>query len=322
MINYKNQEPSQTVDISDWLTDEAYNGTYPKGARAKITCFCPHDSPYNFLIANPDSKYRHRYIFKLSFNRYPAQFWAEIVAYRIGCLMQVSVPPSFAAINKKENQYGALIEWFYHDYPPGDKEHYIDGGVFMKQLIPNFDSKKGKQHNFETIMKLKTISTCNWLEEWGKIFIFDAVIGNTDRHQDNWGVIGKPREKTLDVALSPAFDNGTSLGHEMFECNFNRFDDKNYLDRYVQKGTYHMKWKLADNDKTTIMKFIRLFADNYPEQKADMLNCLNFSIEEATEQIMQLTKFQIPEALSEARAKFMIRLIAYRQKLLNALLEK
>jgi hypothetical protein len=28
-----------------------------------------------------------------------------------------------------------------------------------------------------------------WLELWVKMFTFDALIGNTDRHQNNWGII-------------------------------------------------------------------------------------------------------------------------------------
>jgi hypothetical protein len=39
---------------------------------------------------------------------------------------------------------------------------------------------------------------------------FDALIGNTDRHHENWGLINNER-------LSPLYDNGISLGWRIEE---------------------------------------------------------------------------------------------------------
>ncbi|MCD6038942.1 MAG: hypothetical protein K0S27_342 [Gammaproteobacteria bacterium] len=43
------------------------------------------------------------------------------------------------------------------------------------------------------------------------------------------------------IRISPVFDNGTSMGHEIFPGKFKQYEDDNYLEKYVLKGRYHMK---------------------------------------------------------------------------------
>ncbi|MBU0545734.1 MAG: HipA domain-containing protein [Candidatus Margulisbacteria bacterium] len=319
MSKKKLQAYNQIVDISNWPIDDVYSGMYPKGAREKIACFCPKEG-YEFLILNRDSKYRHRYLYKLSRSAYPSQFWAEIVAYRFGCLIGVKVPPAFVAINDKDHNCGALIEFFFKDYPYGDEQYYVDGGMFMKKLIPDYDLKKGTQHNFETVERLRVLCD-NWYEEWAKIFTFDALIGNTDRHQDNWGLIGKLRDATHGkFVLSPAFDNGTSLGHEINEENLYKFNTNKVSD-YINRGPNHMKWKMTDEKRPLMFDFIRMFCLNKPEQRELMLKCISFSIDNVRELIYELTKFDVKCRLSEKRAEFMVQLIQARQAKLREILE-
>src|SRR3990172_6574438 len=213
------QEPSEVIDISTWHPDSEFD-PYPKGARAKNAVFSPQNGAPAFII--PD----HRYLFKHSSHRYPEQFWIEIIAYFIGGLMSVPVPPAFVAYNSKSQQSGALIEWFY-GYPGEQQVRYIDGGEYMVRLIPNYDRVKGAQHNFRAVSSLAQALAASgrlsedWIGYWCKVFIFDALIGNTDRHQDNWGILWKGIGfKKACTSFSPAFDNGTAMGGEIIERNF------------------------------------------------------------------------------------------------------
>jgi len=98
----------------------------------------------------------HRYLFKHAFSRYPDQFWTEIVAYRVGCLLGVAVPPAFAAWDSATDTCGALIEWFL-DYPGEPAERYVPGGDIMASMIRGYDRKRGRQHNFEAIERYLTV---------------------------------------------------------------------------------------------------------------------------------------------------------------------
>lgn len=179
------QATDQPINVADWRRDEEF-AQYPEGARDKTLLYCPRPVPYAFLKAG------HRYLFKLSSPRYPEQFWAEIIAYRLGIQMDIDIPPAFVAYDSKTNQSGALIEWFLRPIGLLSSEDYIAGGDYCQQYIPNFDRKKGRQHNFETVSQIFE-DLCkkhpsfheNWINYWAKAFLFDALIGNTDRHHAN-----------------------------------------------------------------------------------------------------------------------------------------
>jgi len=58
----------------------------------------------------------------------------------------------------------------------------------MARIIPGYDLKAGKQHNFIDISIWITLFSKgthdNYWIYWAKILLFDALIGNTDRHQE------------------------------------------------------------------------------------------------------------------------------------------
>ena len=209
----------------NWKRDDTYEGVYPSGARVKDAYFSP-EIPENQVI-----KPNWRYLFKLSSHRYPWQFWCEIIAYRFGCLIGVDVPPAHIGHNKRYGKegvdtYAALIEWFYDD----TKKGYISGGRVMMRFVEGFDPKKGEKHNFKTIRdELDLSGDDNMLKYWAGVLTFDTLIGNLDRHQDNWGIIyersGKQSAPSVTLHMSPAFDNGTALGHEILEEKMDNFED-------------------------------------------------------------------------------------------------
>ena len=216
------------IDVSLWALDDEY-GIYPFGARDKSLLISP-ENKQTYIINN------HRYLFKESFSRYPHQFWCEVIAYHIGCLLGVNVPKAIPAIRKVNGKtvYGALIEWFLsYSVNEGQKQTLWHGGEWMKAIRPDYDTAKGKQHNLENVLTICKILTRNYYEYWLKTLFFDSVIGNTDRHHDNWGFIFDSSEsvppKKYKCKLSPVFDNGTSLGHEILENNFYKFNDNSYL---------------------------------------------------------------------------------------------
>jgi len=45
--------------------------------------------------------------------------------------------------------------------------------------------------------------------------LFDAWIGNTDRHHRNWGWVFDPKHRPNPLYIAPSFDHGSSLGHAL-----------------------------------------------------------------------------------------------------------
>lgn len=310
------QPPEQPVDVARWAADDEF-GVYPEGARDKSLLHSPDPAPFPFLVPN------HRYLFKHSIERYPEQFWAEVIAYRTGCLLGVPVPPAFVAFDSDTGVCGSLIEWFLN-YPDEPEERYVPGGDIMINLIEDYDRKKGTQHNFSSVAlfhkllrNVWSIDT-DWKNYWCDMLLFDALIGNTDRHQDNWGLLwghdasGKPR-----VRPAPVFDNGTSLGHEILEQKMNKFSDRENLERYVTRGHHHMRWRQTDPKQQGHSEMMGTLVDLYPELESRIVSRLKaFDMEAFTSMIKVLTEFELLAPLSSMRAEFVIKLTEFRYNVL------
>ena len=111
-----------------------------------------------------------------------------------------------------------------------------------KRLRPDFDRDRGSQHNLrdiEVLMRALSqhgVLSQNWRQWWAEALLFDALIGNSDRHQDNWGLIfesaGRQPPNMPTGRLAPLFDNGTSLSHERFPDRVTGWSDAR-VDQYI-----------------------------------------------------------------------------------------
>lgn len=308
----KFQSARELVDVAHWGFDDQFS-PYPEGSRDKSAVVCPDPAPFQFLIPG------QRYLFKQSNKNYPSQFWAEIIAYKVGCSMGVPVPPAFAAFHSVDNNRPAtLIEWFY-DWN-SDAVRYVSGGNYMTRLIPSYDTRRGSQHNVDTIIKLAKVFEKAGLmsgatEHWGRVFMFDALIGNTDRHQDNWGLLWTGRKnESRRTKFSPAFDNGTSLGHEIIEKNLRNFRDANKLKRYISRGCHHPLWSLKDSARMQHADLARRFYDQFPEAREAMLECLGFDLNALDDQIREACSFECAAPFSAERCEFVLSLLRARYK--------
>ena len=199
---------------------------------------------------------------KFSNPRYPVQYWSEFIAALVGKHMGVRVPRCLLALDPGTGNPGSLISWFYGegaeddfvllpadiepltgpqtgdsiapDDAPKSHSRYVPGSAYMVRYIPEFDLIKGRQHNLETLSRFITLLRfkykIDYWPHWISIFTFDTLIGNTDRHQDNWGILW--RRNTQDRMIprfSPAFDNGTALLHEILEAIWFYWSNFNHL---------------------------------------------------------------------------------------------
>lgn len=326
MIILKEQTASQIVDIGQWPKHEEL-AVYPEGARIKNLLAWPILQP-NYIFGIPG----HSYLFKLSRTAksgrqfvYPEEYWMEIFAYQLGCLVGVSVPPAFVAYNSATKEPGALIEWFY-DF---NGEKYESGGDILQARIKEFDRVKGRKHNFQSIVQFLFNDALDLentqMEDFAKIIAFDALIGNSDRHQDNWGIVYRRNKNGgYSEKIAPAFDNGASMGREIREEAFDELIKAENLKKYVKNGKPHMKWMLEQDYKTRDNHegLLKRIIQQYPQLKQTILSCFEFSQAQISGILEGLVKFQIDYPLTEKRANFMLHLINYRRNYLLSILNE
>lgn len=308
----------EIIDISGWPADEEFLEAYPEGARPKRTAFSTSlpDQPY----IRPD----WRHMFKRSSGRYPEQFWAEIVAYKIATMLGINAPPCYPAFDGNIEKYGALSPWFYED----GTEEFFSAGNFFNRFVENFDRDKGTQHNLLTAMNFNTSSLGGASShEFWLMMMYDSIIGNTDRHQDNWGHIVQAKRLSDSVArrqkrthnykwrFSPWFDNGTSLGHEMQPLRFTKWAMKD-LDAYIMRGQHHIRYSLQDLTRVKHIDSIKIIK-TLPVKKEALGRLARFDVHELGSFLQEIVDLAVPADgnLSQARADFMLKLTERRVQL-------
>ncbi|MHC4084180.1 MAG: HipA domain-containing protein [Planctomycetota bacterium] len=309
------------IVVDKWRKDETYD-IYTVGSRVKDAYFSPKEPKDKCIKPN------WRYLFKLSRSWCPWQFWCEIIAYRFGSVIGVKVPPAHIGLSKiyEENvdTYATLIEWFYDE----SKDIYITGEQIMVGLIEDFDTEKGRKHNLTTIRDFFK-DRKEALNYWARVLTFDTLIGNTDRHQENWGLVlenAKLNPKGSGKFYpSPAFDNGTALCYEILEQNIDKYEDNNRLERYLvdKRARHHMKWSLDEGKQLNFYEFMNKFAIEFPQVKPIMANHLSFTYEQVEKVLAPLVEaVSDPEyKLTRKRLDLVLKLIFERKRILEETLE-
>lgn len=166
-------------DISEW-NEKPWFGT--KGSRNK------------FVVENPENGVNC--YFKTSLLKedkdYKYEFWSEILASEIGQYLEYDILKYDIAFHKTE--IGCISEFMNTE---GESEltegiQYLTG--YNTAYKP--DSKESKkEYTFQFICDaLKSFDFKNYIIDLIRIIIFDSLIGNGDRHQENWGILTYNKE--------------------------------------------------------------------------------------------------------------------------------
>jgi hypothetical protein len=165
---------AKLYDISNWNEQSWWN---TGGTRDKKIYLNPADNEL--------------YYFKQSFKKgqrdYKHEFWSEIIASEIGIMLGFNVLEYNIAIRGKIT--GCISKSMINQ----TSEELIEGGKYLQAFDNTFNPENVKlrnQYNFELIVNaLTSFQKENHLKDLVETIIFDALIGNSDRHQENWAII-------------------------------------------------------------------------------------------------------------------------------------
>jgi len=122
------------------------------------------------------------------------EFWCEIIAYELGKMLGFNVLRYDIAIY--ENIVGCISESMIDT----ETEELVEGIKFLQAYDSSFTQNtrsNRSNYTFQLIEKsLNTLTDKDFIPEFLKIIIFDCLIGNGDRHQENWAIISKISRST------------------------------------------------------------------------------------------------------------------------------
>jgi hypothetical protein len=308
------QLAGEVVQVAPWATDEDHP-VFPVGSKPKRLLVCPQAVAEPFLIPG------HKYLFKIASGWQAYQSWSEVIAYEIGKIVGLSVPPAFIALDARTGEMGVLVEFFY-GYP-GDATppQFVHGSDLLQRLHPTtaFDPKLGRPHSVRTnLVVCRTLGVSDPIMWWGRTFTFDALIGNTDRHPENWGfLISRDTPSQVKLEMAPVFDNATSLGYERTDKSLEPPWSEDRVQKYIGKGTHHCGW-LPDQRRGSLhLELCDQFKKTYSTASAEMKNVIRLADSEIDQILDWCTKFDVPTRVNGARAEFVCNLLKDRRDALR-----
>lgn len=223
---------------------------------------------------------------------YKDEFWSEIIAYQIGKLLNLEVLRYDVA--KSKGEIGCISRSMINR----DNEQLVEVGRYMVTFNPKFIPEQNETRNEYSYQLLKNtlhhFNLSKHKHNFLQTLVFDALIGNSDRHQENWAFISDSfiSEEEIDIGnmleraqkekekgfiysrelvskefelrkltiknMAPIYDSGSSLGRELTEDKIEKMlKDKQMMDAYIQRGTSELHWE--DKRKIPHFDLIRHF---------------------------------------------------------------
>ncbi len=210
--------------------------------------------------------------------------------------------------------------------------HLEHGNEVLAGHLSGYDQRK-KQHQSEhtlhniihalMIMFPQDDDNLYVLTKLASYLVLDALILNTDRHHENWGLFWKRLVlKTDDEAfrqydVAPSFDHASSLGRELLDEKKAKLIQSAAINKYINNGRGGIYWHETDQHGLSPLSLVELAATKYPDYFRPAL----VAISRIPLGIIQATLDDVPtERASEISKNFAKLLLASTYERLTGLL--
>lgn len=196
--------------------------------------------------------------------------WAEKAAAEIA--PAIGVNAATVELAQYDGRVGCISRNFI-DVDAG--EALVHGNEVMAWKVTGYDKSKvfrQADHTLENIqLAVSALSAYSQtdlvLTDLASYMVLDALIGNTDRHHENWGLrLHSPvinQERWLSAA--PSFDHASSLGRELRDDKRAQLLAQNMIAHYVNKGRGGIFRDANQAHGENPLKMVQVAARAYPK---------------------------------------------------------
>lgn len=174
--------------------------------------------------------------------------WAEKIAAEIARVL--NIPAATVELAEFKGRRGSASLNF-----TTAAQQLMHGNEVMAGYLDNYNPEvrfKQTSHTVENIIAAirKMFPKANEhrtvLRQLASYMVLDALIGNTDRHHENWGLLWQVLVEIDEVSesarlkkqydVAPSFDHASSLGRELLDAKREEILAAGRVERYVDKG--------------------------------------------------------------------------------------
>jgi hypothetical protein len=157
-----------------------------------------------------------------------------------------------------------------------DTENLVHGNELLAGQITGYDRNKRQRQSDHTLENI--VATINKLfparadirhgvlTTLASYMVLDALIGNTDRHHENWGLVFVYQEgKAIQLSVAPSFDHASSLGRELLDASRAELLAGNRVGQYVRHGRGGIYLRSTDRHGPCPLYLVEVAARAYPD---------------------------------------------------------
>jgi len=147
------------------------------------------------------------------------QHWSEKVAAEIASHMKVRHAPVELAVF--QGHRGSTTESFARD-----GRNLFHGNQVLAGCVLGYDTEATFRHSSHTLANIWQALEKAFFSDsaqhraklaMAEYLMLDALIGNVDRHHENWGLLRKLVKEQWQGFIAPSFDHASSMGRELLD---------------------------------------------------------------------------------------------------------
>lgn len=236
--------------LPDWVLEEEAMGSKQK------FWFREKDGRPNWLFKYPQPN--------------TGQHWAEKIAAEVADALDIFHARVELAVF--QGVRGSATESFAR----GGRELYHGNQVLAGQLL-DYDLGKRFRQSEHTLANIFAAldrafeppdAAREAKERMADYLVLDALIGNTDRHHENWGILRKRTSGGWLDMLAPTFDHASSLGRELLDesrgKSRQRILSENRVPQYAERAHGAIYREVTDRRGVSPLALVRDAAVRHP----------------------------------------------------------
>ena len=217
-----------------------------------------------FWYQDPSSQDTTKWLFKFP-RPNTGEHWAEKIAAEIARLLDI--PHAKVELATCDGQRGSTCESFVC------KEQVLNhGNELLQEVVFNYDYRMRFHQSSHTIENIWAVmdyvfaNTENARQAKIRVseyLVLDALIGNTDRHHENWGILRERYGKQWRDTVAPSFDHASSLGRELRPERRELLLEGSRIGEYVERGRGAIFRSAEDHHGPSPLQLVRFGFSSY-----------------------------------------------------------
>ena len=194
------------------------------------------------------------------------EHWAEKIAAEVASILGIA--HAKVELARFQGNRGSATESFVR---PGETLDH--GNQVLERVVRNYDPEKKfhqSSHTLENIWQAidgvfgEPAAQESARSRFAEYLVLDALIGNTDRHHENWGIL-RGRADDRESLMAPSFDHASSLGRELSDERRDRLRTESRVGDYAERGRGAIYWSANEPHGPSPLELVRRAARRYPD---------------------------------------------------------